>query len=167
MPKYKSTHTTFFSKKRRQIFGCLNAAERETASMSNEAATESRAESRTESRANSEAQESAKQAKGAPKRAPKRSLAIESSPESTPSNGEAKPAAEKKKVPKSQRVKRGPARPLRRVPKDVLEMRIEKLDKRLKRTTSQMEDASRHYAAYIRERDFRKGEDTEEPAVKA
>lgn len=141
----------------------MNAAERETASMSNEAATESR----TESRANSEAQESAKQAKGAPKRAPKRSLAIESSPESTPSNGEAKPAAEKKKVPKSQRVKRGPARPLRRVPKDVLEMRIEKLDKRLKRTTSQMEDASRHYAAYIRERDFRKGEDTEEPAVKA
>jgi len=54
-------------------------------------------------------------------------------------------------------VKRGPARPLRLVPKDVLDMRIEKLDKRLKRITSQMEDASRHYAAYIRERDFWKG----------
>ena len=112
-------------------------------------------------------QESAKQAKGAPKRAPKRSLTIESSPESTPVSADARPSAEKKKVPKSQRVKRGPARPLRRVPKDILDMRIEKLDKRLKRTTSQMEDASRHFAAYIRERDFRKSEEAEEAAEKA
>jgi hypothetical protein len=72
----------------------------------------------------------------------------------------------KRKTPRSESKKRGPARPLRRVPREILDSRIEKLEKRLKRTTSQMEDASRHYAAYTREREFRKAEgDTEETAA--
>lgn len=89
----------------------------------------------------------------APKKSNKKSLVID-----LEGGGDSPPKSDKKRVPKSQRVKRGPARPLRRVPKEVLDSRIEKLEKRLKRTTSQMEDASRHYAAYIRERDFRKDE---------
>lgn len=69
------------------------------------------------------------------------------------------PDKKKKKLPRSESKKRGPARPLRRVPKEVLDSRIDKLEKRLKRTTAQMEDASRHFAAYTRERDFRKAEE--------
>jgi hypothetical protein len=51
--------------------------------------------------------------------------------------------------------KRGPARPHRRLPVDVIESRITKLQKRLERAKSQIEDAGRHVEGYLRERDFR------------
>jgi hypothetical protein len=40
-----------------------------------------------------------------------------------------------------------------------LHVRIDKLEKRLKRATTQVEDASRHYTAYMREKEFRVAEE--------
>ena len=84
--------------------------------------------------------------------------------ESTPIT-EPKPKAPKPKPikvpgePKQPRVKRGPARPHRRLENDVINSRIEKLQKRLDRAKGQVEDASRHIEGYKREREFReKGE---------
>lgn len=53
------------------------------------------------------------------------------------------------------RAKRGPARPHRRLATDVIDQRITKLQKRLDRARSQIEDAARHVEGYLRERDFR------------
>jgi hypothetical protein len=53
------------------------------------------------------------------------------------------------------RAKRGPARPHRRLTADVIDSRINKLQKRLDRAKSQIEDAGRHVEGYLRERDFR------------
>jgi hypothetical protein len=55
--------------------------------------------------------------------------------------------------------KRGPARPHRRLAADVIETRITKLQKRLDRARSQIEDAARHVEGYLRERDFRAKEE--------
>ena len=69
--------------------------------------------------------------------------------------------SEKTSKPKSDkgssqpRVKRGPARPHRRLGMDVIDSRITKLQKRLDRAKSQIEDAGRHVEGYLRERDFR------------
>lgn len=52
----------------------------------------------------------------------------------------------RKKISCSQRTERGPGLPSCRVSREVLDSRIEKLDKRLKRVAAQMEDASRHHA---------------------
>lgn len=57
--------------------------------------------------------------------------------------------------PSQPRVKRGPARPHRRLTDDVIDTRITKLQKRLDRAKSQIEDAGRHVEGYLRERDFR------------
>jgi hypothetical protein len=62
---------------------------------------------------------------------------------------------EKKADPGAPKPKRGPARPHRRLALDVIESRITKLQKRLDRAKSQIEDASRHVEGYLRERDFR------------
>ena len=51
--------------------------------------------------------------------------------------------------------KRGPARPHRRLATEVIDLRIAKLQKRLDRAKSQIEDAGRHVEGYLRERDFR------------
>ena len=53
------------------------------------------------------------------------------------------------------RIKRGPARPHRRLAVDVIDSRITKLQKRLDRARSQTDDAARHVEGYLRERDFR------------
>ena len=53
------------------------------------------------------------------------------------------------------RIKRGPARPHRRLAVEVIDLRIAKLQKRLDRTRSQIDDAARHVEGYLRERDFR------------
>jgi hypothetical protein len=67
-----------------------------------------------------------------------------------------KPAkAKSDKVPSQPRAKRGPARPHRRLGAEVIDSRITKLQKRLDRAKSQIEDASRHVEGYLRERDFR------------
>ena len=60
--------------------------------------------------------------------------------------------------------KRGPARPHRRLAWDVIELRITKLQKRLDRAKSQIEDAGRHVEGYLRERDFRAKEAEANPA---
>jgi hypothetical protein len=62
---------------------------------------------------------------------------------------------EKKSDPGAPKPKRGPARPHRRLALDVIESRITKLQKRLDRAKSQIEDAGRHVEGYLRERDFR------------
>jgi hypothetical protein len=54
--------------------------------------------------------------------------------------------------------KRGPARPHRRLATEVIDLRITKLQKRLDRAKSQIEDAGRHVEGYLRERDFREKE---------
>ncbi len=59
------------------------------------------------------------------------------------------------KVSTQPRAKRGPARPHRRLAVEVIDSRITKLQKRLDRAKSQIEDASRHVEGYLRERDFR------------
>lgn len=56
------------------------------------------------------------------------------------------------------RAKRGPARPHRRLEADVIDARITKLQKRLDRAKSQIEDAGRHVEGYLREREFRSKE---------
>ena len=103
---------------------------------------------------------------------------VESNVESTDESGQQKPKlgpkvkkaktdkivtekSEKVSKPKSDkgssqpRVKRGPARPHRRLGMDVIDSRITKLQKRLDRAKSQIEDAGRHVEGYLRERDFR------------
>jgi hypothetical protein len=65
----------------------------------------------------------------------------------------------KSTLPRAPRSKRGPARPHRRLELDVINTRIAKLEKRLTRAKSQVEDASRHVEGYVRERDFRAKED--------
>lgn len=56
------------------------------------------------------------------------------------------------------RAKRGPARPHRRLEAEVIDARIAKLQKRLDRAKSQIEDAGRHVEGYLREREFRSKE---------
>ncbi len=102
--------------------------------------------------------EASAKAKKVQKKADQTQMGSESQDHSDPktdSTGTPTTEEKKKKIPRSQRTKRGPARPLRRVSREVLDSRIEKLDKRLKRVTAQMEDASRHHAAYVRELQFR------------
>jgi hypothetical protein len=67
-------------------------------------------------------------------------------------------SGERKTKSKIDKPKRGPARPHRRLPIDVLDLRIAKLQKRLERAKTQTEDASRHVEGYLRERDFREKE---------
>ena len=73
--------------------------------------------------------------------------------------GQGKPAkAKPERDPSKPRIKRGPARPHRRLTDDIIDARITKLQKRLERASSQIEDAGRHVEGYLRERDFRKRE---------
>ena len=60
-----------------------------------------------------------------------------------------------KPKPKPSRVKRGPARPHRRLAVEVIDSRITKLQNRLDRAKSQIDDAGRHVEGYLREREFR------------
>ena len=53
---------------------------------------------------------------------------------------------------------RGPARPYRKLSQEILDSRIQKLQKRLTRTTSQAEEAGAFLSKYVREQDFRKAD---------
>ena len=70
-----------------------------------------------------------------------------------------KPPKAPRGKPDQPKTKRGPARPHRRLAAEVIELRITKLQKRLDRAKSQIEDASRHVEGYLRERDFRAKEE--------
>ena len=54
--------------------------------------------------------------------------------------------------------KRGPPRPHRKLPQDVLEGRIGKLRKRIERAKGQLEDAERHIEGYDKEAKYRETE---------
>jgi hypothetical protein len=70
--------------------------------------------------------------------------------------------APKKRKPKADKgepkAKRGPARPHRRLATEIIDERIAKLQKRLDRARSQIDDAGRHIEGYQRERRFRQEE---------
>ncbi len=83
---------------------------------------------------------------------------IQVTPEETstpPKSKKTKSEKSKPKSPTQPRIKRGPARPHRRLAVDVIDSRITKLQKRLDRAKSQIDDAARHVEGYLRERDFR------------
>jgi len=54
--------------------------------------------------------------------------------------------------------KRGPPRPHKKLTADVLKTRITKLQKRIDRAQSQLQDAERHIAGYLRESGLRDAE---------
>ena len=84
--------------------------------------------------------------------APKRAKRPKKEP-GEPQQGQ--PPADSSDQPKS---KRGQARPHRRLETEIITARIEKLDKRIKRATAQVVDASRNLEGYRREMTFRPAE---------
>ena len=66
-----------------------------------------------------------------------------------------KPKAKKTKTGDKKKAVRAPARPHRRVSQDIIEARVLKLEKRLYRAKTQVEDATRHVESYKRELTFR------------
>ena len=68
----------------------------------------------------------------------------------------AKKEASARKEPGSPKRKRGPPRPHRKLPPDVLALRITKLQKRIDRAQGQLEDATRHIDGYSKESEFRR-----------
>jgi hypothetical protein len=79
---------------------------------------------------------------------------IDTQPKITKSKKD-KPKSKSNKSPTQPRIKRGPARPHRRLAVDVIDSRITKLQNRLDRAKAQIDDAGRHVEGYLRERDFR------------
>jgi len=63
----------------------------------------------------------------------------------------------KKKRSQSER-KRGPARPYRKLPQETLLLRIQKLQKRIDRTSAQAEEGKNFLSKYTREQAFREAE---------
>jgi hypothetical protein len=59
---------------------------------------------------------------------------------------------------------RGPPRPHRKLAQDTLDSRIEKLQKRIDRSKTQMEDATRHIEGYLKESVYRKADASAPPA---
>jgi hypothetical protein len=66
--------------------------------------------------------------------------------------------------PKPVRRPRGPPRPHRKLAQDTLDSRIEKLQKRIDRSKTQMEDATRHIEGYLKESVYRKADASAPPA---
>ena len=68
----------------------------------------------------------------------------------------------KKKTPRPAKTgpvkKRGPPRPHRKLDKEVLAGRIEKLQRRIERAKGQLGDAERHIDAYAKEAKYREAE---------
>ncbi len=94
----------------------------------------------------------AKADKSKPKAQPTQAKTDSNEPESTESGSNTQQTQPAHTQP---RIKRGPARPHRRLAVDVIDSRITKLQKRLDRARSQIDDAARHVEGYLRERDFR------------
>ena len=73
-------------------------------------------------------------------------------------------AAKKKRAPRAPKVdggirrKRGPPRPHRKLSQEVLESRINKLNKRIEKAKGHLEDAERHIDGYSKERKYREAE---------
>lgn len=63
--------------------------------------------------------------------------------------------------------KRGQARPHRRLETEVITLRLEKLKKRIARSSTQLEDAKRHAEGYQREMTHRQEEGTDHPKEQA
>lgn len=64
----------------------------------------------------------------------------------------------KKRAPRGSRPPpkpRGPPRPHRKLPADILEARVAKLDKRIKRARVQLQEAERHIEGYLKETKYR------------
>jgi hypothetical protein len=97
----------------------------------------------------------AKADKSKPKAQPTQAKTDSNEPESTESGSNTQQTQPAHTQP---RIKRGPARPHRRLAVDVIDSRITKLQKRLDRARSQIDDAARHVEGYLRERDFRSKE---------
>ena len=57
--------------------------------------------------------------------------------------------------------RRGPPRPHRQVPDDVLDQRLGKLQKRIEKAKIQLGDATRHYEGYQAEKKYRESEEAE------
>lgn len=79
-----------------------------------------------------------------------------------PASANTTTAAPKPAVPKRKSdgpvKKRGPPRPHRKLSGDILKTRITKLQKRIDRAQSQLQDAERHIAGYLRESSMRDSE---------
>ena len=115
--------------------------------------TESNIESNTESNVESSVESTDESGQQKPKVGPKAKKAKTEKTLAEKSEKTSKPKSDKGSS--QPRVKRGPARPHRRLGMDVIDSRITKLQKRLDRAKSQIEDAGRHVEGYLRERDFR------------
>ena len=76
-------------------------------------------------------------------------------PKKKGSVGEKKISVSDKKI----RKKRGPPRPHRQVPDEVLSMRISKLLKRMEKAKTQLADATRHFDGYQNEQKYREADD--------
>lgn len=87
----------------------------------------------------------------------------DAAPEQPPAKAQRKPRVAGPKKPKSDEPprKRGPPRPHRKLPQDVLEGRIGKLRKRIERAKGQLEDAERHIEGYDKEAKYREQEKKE------
>jgi hypothetical protein len=59
--------------------------------------------------------------------------------------------------------KRGPPRPHRKLAQDVLDKRIHKLQRRIERVQTQLDDAQRHIVGYRNEEQYRKDHPEEAP----
>ena len=66
-----------------------------------------------------------------------------------------KPKSTGASKPKEPKKKRGPPRPHRKLEGDVLELRMNKLKKRIEKAKVQLEDATRHIEVYQRESFYR------------
>ena len=75
-------------------------------------------------------------------------------PKKKGSVGEKKISVSEKKI----RKKRGPPRPHRQVPDEVLSMRISKLLKRMEKAKTQLADATRHFDGYQNEQKYREAD---------
>ena len=71
--------------------------------------------------------------------------------------GKSTKAAKAEKA-KGEKSKRGPARPYRKLPQETLDIRIQKLQKRIDRTTAQAEEGKTFLTKYTREQAFRAAE---------
>jgi hypothetical protein len=75
-----------------------------------------------------------------------------------PKAGQKPPKSSIKKSSQHPRVKRGPPRPHRRLPMDLIQTRVQKLQNRISRASTQLDDAKRHVEGYLQELNYRKSD---------
>lgn len=79
------------------------------------------------------------------------------------SKSESKPKQRKSADGQKIARKRGPPRPHRKLAQDVLDKRIHKLQRRIERVQTQLDDAQRHIVGYRNEEQYRKDHPEEAP----